>query len=173
MDPALMPRLSTAGLLLALGCSGGTEPSTNPADLRVDVRATATVWGYVAAAPASSQVRRQQRVRFTEPVVEVVVELGRWEGPTIDQTFRGAPADSTGPQWARWVRIARTTTDGTGRYRFARVPRYEVVSVMVEGSNLHHYEALGRFEAHLPESIFWLAATPVRQENLMVWDRSR
>jgi hypothetical protein len=102
----------------------------------------------------------------------VVVELGRWEGSDID-FYRGLPTTPTTNGWARFVRIARTRTDSDGRYRFTHVPRYEVVSVLVEGSTPQHYAALGRYEAVWVESIFWLAHTPERREDLPVWDRGR
>jgi hypothetical protein len=158
---------------VGLGCTGGTEPSANPRDLRIDPEATAIVWGYVYAAPTNGLPHRDRPRRFDEPVRGVTVELGRWEGPTIEQSFRGAHRPSTGPQWARLTVIARTKTDQTGRYRFSGVPRYEVVSVMVQGSTLPYHKVPGRYEAAFMEPIFWLAHTAERQENLPVWDRYR
>jgi hypothetical protein len=69
--------------------------------------------------------------------------------------------------------IARTKTDHRGRYRFTGVPRYEVVSVMVQGSVWPYSKVLGRYESPMMEPIFWLAHTPEREQHLIVWHRYR
>lgn len=161
-------------VLLTCGtaCSAGTEPSTTPLDLRVDPGATATVWGFVRAQPTGGLPEAQRPRHFDQPVAGVVVEIGRWEGSEID-FYRNRPIVPTANPWARFVRIARARTNSEGRYRFEHVPRYDVVSVLVEGSTPLHYATLGRYEAAWTESIFWLAHTPERREDLMVWDRAR
>jgi hypothetical protein len=159
--------LAVALLGIGTGCTGGTEPSTTPLDLRVDRGATATVWGFVRAAPSDGLPEAQRSRNFDQPVAGVVVELGRWEGSGIN-FYRGLPSTPTTNPWARFVRLARTRTDSSGRYRFTQVPRYEVVSVLVEGSTPLHYAKLGRYEAVWMESIFWLAHTPERREDLAV-----
>jgi hypothetical protein len=172
--PLIVSRHWVVAVLLTGGtaCSAGTEPSTTPLDRRVDPGATATVWGFVHAAPTSGLPEAQQPRTFDQPVAGVVVELGRWEGDGID-LYRDLPPKRTTVPWTRFVRIARTRTNSQGRYRFTHVPRYEVVSVLVEGSTPLHYAMLGRYEAVWMESIFWLAHTPERREDLMVWDRAR
>jgi hypothetical protein len=168
-----VPRAWLAAVLLGYGtgCSGGTEPSTTPLDLRVDPGATATVWGVVRAAPTGGVPYNQRSSTFDQPVAGVVVELGRWEGSGID-FYRGLPTAPDPNGWMRLRVFARTRTDARGQYRFAKVPRYEVVSVLVEGSSPLHYQKLGRYEAVHMESIFWLAHTPERREDLLVWDQA-
>jgi hypothetical protein len=177
-DPFVAPlsasRRWVAAVLLVCGtgCSGGTEPSTTPLDLRVDRGVTATVWGFVRAAPTGGLPEARRPRAFDRPVVGVVVELGRWEGSDID-SYRGLPTTPTTNGWARFVRIARVRTNSEGRYRFTHVPRYEVMSVLVKGSTPLHYATLGRYEAVHTANIFWLAHTPERREDLVVWDRDQ
>ena len=162
----------TAALLLTLGCIGGTEPSTNPADLRVDPRATATLWGYVHVDAAGGLPRRQRQGGFRERARGVTVELVRWEWPVIDPSHPADARDTLGSPRVRMIVIARTQTDESGRYRFTHVPRYEEVSVLVEGS-MPDYEVMGRYEAATPTPVMWLAHPPERREDLPIWDLSR
>ena len=152
-----------AALLLGLACTTGTEPSTNPRDMRIDPKATATIWGYVYVDPAMGLPRRERRGGFRELARGVPVELGRWEE-------RADPFQALG---RRRVVIARTRTDGSGRYRFKHVPRYAAFSVQVQGSMPEDDQALQRWEAVTPAEIFWLGNTPERQQDVLIWDLSR
>ncbi|HKT59031.1 MAG TPA: hypothetical protein VJQ46_03210 [Gemmatimonadales bacterium] len=131
--------------------------------MRIDPKATAIVWGYVYVDPAMGLARQERRGGFSERARGVTVELRRWDEAV-------APF---GPPARRAVVIARTQTDESGRYRFDNVPRYAAVSVQVQGSQPEDDQPMRRYEAVIPAQTFWLAHTPERQADLLIWDLSR
>lgn len=84
-----------AALLVGLGCTGGTEPSANPRDLRVDPEATAIVWGYVYARRRTDCPIANDRVASTNPSA-----ASRWSsaaGKAPRSTNRSAAFTGTRP----------------------------------------------------------------------------
>jgi hypothetical protein len=169
--------------LAALGCNGGTEPSTSPFDLRRDPRDLATISGRVLAAPVRGVPYAQWPKVFDRPLVGITVELGRWEGRSLVGVNEPPPASSgtpgvfLGQPYVSRVTLrimAKTRTDRHGHYEFRGVPREGAVSVQVESSYLDENTfRMGRYIAARAQDWLWLAKLPDPSVDLYVWDQEQ
>ncbi len=168
-------------------CTAGTEPSTNPRQLRTDPSETGRVSGKVVTSGPTGSPGGGDGAEASQPLAGVVVELGivhfarsgdtaatagkarsvvtpiavpdMWIGPGARFLAPG-PAAPPG----RFEVIAQTTTDGRGEFRFRRAPRREVL--MLRARPAAPYEET---YSHTP---FWLANEPAKEVNVVLRGRA-
>lgn len=111
---------SVCVLAVLLACDRSIEPRHSRLD-RLRQESTAGVGTFTGRVRERDAFQRCSRRGV--PVSGVVVELGLWQGSPAHyrDTITRAPPSS--PIEPRFEVIASTTTDGTGRFQFAKIPR--------------------------------------------------